>query len=103
MDISNSMTSSSLHLLYERLKRVAEIAYGINKISFPKLKLLSSKQSREENVSAFNNEIFRKATKVLYECGNYEHSLLIYIMWSLASRSNEMLTIRFKNFEFTNN
>ena len=39
----------------------------------------------------------------MYECGNYEDSLLIYIMWSLASRPNEMLTLRFGDFEFTNN
>ena len=107
MDITNSITSSSLHLHYERLKRVAEIAYGINRISFPKLKLSSSKQGWEENVSAINKEEFQKEIKVLYECGNYEDSLLIYIniniMWSLASRQNEMLTIRFEDFEFTNN
>ena len=50
LDITNSMFSSSLHLHYERLKQVAKIAYGINRISFPKLKFSSSKYGREENV-----------------------------------------------------
>ena len=73
MEITKSMTSSSLHLLYERLKRVAEIAYKINRISF-------SKQGREDNFSVINKEEFQKATNVLYKCGNYEDSLLIYHM-----------------------
>ena len=81
MDITNSMTSSNLNLHYERLKRVVEIEYGINRISFLKLKLSSSKQGREESVSAINNEEFQNAKKVLYECRKYEDSFLIHIMW----------------------
>ena len=34
LDITNSMTSSSLHLHYERLKRVAEIAYELIELAF---------------------------------------------------------------------
>ena len=103
LDVTNSITSSSLHLHYERLKRVTEIAYGINRISYPELKLSSSEQGREENISAINKEEFQNTTKVLYEYLSYEDSLLIYIIWSLAPRPNEMLTIRFEDFEFTNN
>ena len=50
--------------------------------------LSSSKQGREENVSAINKEEFQKATKVLHECGDYEDSLLIYhVIFPLSASS----------------
>ena len=40
---------------------------------------------------------------MLYDNGEYEDALLIHIMWSLASRPNEMVTLRFEDFEDNDN
>ena len=48
------MTTTSLSLNWERMKRVAYCLYGITKREFPKIKFSSSKQGREENVSVIN-------------------------------------------------
>ena len=71
--------------------------------NFPIIKFSSNKQGREENVSSINKEKFLKAAKFLYDNGDYEDALLIHIMWSLASRPNEMVTLRFEDFEDNNN
>ena len=67
-----------------------------------KLKISSCKQGREENISAINKDQYLKAVNFLNEKGQYEDALLIYIMGSLASRPNEMLTFRFEDFEDKN-
>ena len=99
LDITNIMASSSLSLHWERMKRLAICSLGIKKQDFPKIKFSSNKQGREENVSAINKDQYLKAANLLYEKGQYEDALLIHIMWSLASRPNEMLTLRFEDFE----
>ena len=99
LNITNSMTRSSLSLHWERMKRLAICSFGIKKQDFPKIKFSSNKQGREENVSAINKDQYLKAANLLYEKGQYEDALLIHIMWSLASRPNEMLTLRFEDFE----
>ena len=99
LDITNSMASTSLSLHWERMKRLAICSFGIKKQDFPKIKFSSNKQGREENVSAINKDQYLKAANLLYEKGQYEDALLIHIMWSLASRPNEMLTLRFEDFE----
>ena len=93
------MASSSLSLHYERMKRLSICSFGIKKQDFPKIKFSSNKQGREENVSAINKDQYLKAANLLYAKGQYEDALLIHIMWSLASRPNEMLTLRFEDFE----
>ena len=93
------MTSSSLSLHSERIKRLAICSFGIKKQDFPKIKFSSNKQGREENVSAFNKDQYLKAANLLYANGKYEDALLIHIMWSPASRPNEMLTLRFEDFK----
>ena len=93
------MASSSLSLHWERMKRLAICSFGIKKQDFPKIKFSSNKQGREENVSAINKDQYLKAANLLYAKGQYEDALLIHIMWSLASRPNEMLTLRFEDFE----
>ena len=67
-----------------------------------KLKISSCKQGKEENIFAINKDQYLKAVKFLNEKGQYEVALLIYIMGSLVSRSNEMLTFRFEDFEDKN-
>ena len=99
LDITNSMASSSLSLHWERMKRLAICSFGIKKQDFPKIKFSSNKQGSEENVSAINKDQYLKAANLLYAKGQYEDALLIHIMWSLASRPNEMLTLRFEDFE----
>ena len=99
LDITNSKTSSSLNADWERMKRVATCSFGIKKDDFPKIKFSSSKQGREENVSAINKNQYLKAANLQYEKGEYEDSLLINIMWCFASRPSEMLTLRFEDFE----
>ena len=99
LDITNSKTSSSLSKNWERMKRVATCSFGIKKEEFPKIKFSSSKQGREENVSAIDKNQYLKAANLLYEKGEYEDSLLINIMWCFASRPSEMLTLRFEDFE----
>ena len=54
---------------------------------------------KRENVSAINKDQYLKAANLLYAKGQYEDALLIHIKWSLASRPNEMLTLRFEKFE----
>ena len=93
------MASSSLSLYWERMKRLAICSFCIKKQDFPKIKFSSNKQGREENVSAINKDQYLKAANLLYAKGQYEDALLIHIMWSLASRPNEMLTLRFEDFE----
>ena len=73
------------------------------KQDFPKIKFSSTKLGREDNVSAINKDQYLKAANLLYEKGELEDALLIHIMWSLASRPSEMLTLRFEDFEDINN
>ena len=89
----------SLSLHWERIKRLAICSFGIKKQDFPKIKFSSNKQRREENVSAINKDQYLKATNLLHAKGQYEDALLIHIMWFLASRSNEVLKLRFKDFK----
>ena len=84
------------------MKRIGVCSFGISNKEFPIIKFSSNKQGREENVSAINKEKFLKAAKLLYDNGEYEDALLIHIIWSLASRSNEMVTLRFEDFEDNN-
>ena len=93
------MASSSLSLHWERMKLLAICSFGIKKQDFPKVKFSSNKQGREENVSDIKKDQYLKAANLLYAKGQYEDALLIHIMWSLASRTNEMLTLRFEDFE----
>ena len=102
LDITNSMAKSSLSLQWERIKRLATCSFGIQKNEFSKIKFSSCKQGREENISAINKDLYLKAVNILNEKGQYEDALLIHIMWSLASRPNEMLTLRFEDFEDKN-
>ena len=65
LDITNSKTSSSLSKNWERMKRVATCSFGIKKEEFPKIKFSSSKQGREENVSAIDKNQYLKAANLL--------------------------------------
>ena len=103
LDITNSMTCSSLALDWKKMKRIGSCSFGINNKEFPTIKFSSNRQGREENISAINKDNFLKAAKQLYDTGDYEDALLIHIMWSLASRPNEMVTLRFEDFEDNNN
>ena len=103
LDITNSMTTTSLSLNWERMKRVAYCSYGIKKGEFPKIKFSSNKQGREENVSAINKDQYLEASKLLYEQEQFDDALLINIMWSFASRPSEILTLRFEDFEDKDN
>ena len=96
------MAKSSLSLQFERIKRLATCSFGIQKNEFQKIKFSSYKQGREENISAINKDQYFKARNLLNEKGQYEDSLLIHIIWLLASRPNEMLTLRFEDFEDKN-
>ena len=99
LDITYSMTTTSLSLNWERMKRVAYCSYGIKKGEFPKIKFSSNKQGREENVSAIKKDQYLEASKLLYEQEQFDDALLINIMWSFASRPSEILTLRFEDFE----
>ena len=103
LDITNNKTSSGLSSDWERMKRVSICSFGIKKEDFPKIKFSSSKQGREENVSAINTNQYLKAANLLYEKGEYEDSLLINTTWCFASRPSEMLTLRFEGFEDKDN
>ena len=99
LDITNSMTATSLSLNWERMKRIATCSYGIKKRDFPKIKFSSNKQGREENVSAINKDQYLEASKLLCKQKQFDDALLINIMWSFASRPSEILTLRFEDFE----
>ena len=81
------------------MKRLSICYFGIKKQDFPKIKFSSNKQGREVNVSANNKDQYLKAANIIYVKGNYEDALLIHIMWSLTSRPNEMLKLRFEDFK----
>ena len=85
------------------MKRIGSCSFGISNKEFSTIKFSSNKQGREENISAINKEKILKAAKLLYDNGEYEDALLIHIMWSIASRPNEMVTSRFEDFEDNNN
>ena len=85
------------------MKRLFEWSYGVAKKDFPKIKFSSTKLGREDNVSAINKDQYLKAANLLYDKSELEDALLIHIMWSLASRPSEMLTLRFEDFEDINN
>ena len=99
LDITNSMTATSLSLNWERMKRIATCSYGIKKGEFPKIKFSSSKQGREENVSAINKDQYLEASKLLYEQKQFDDALLINIMWSFTSRPSEIIVMRYEDFE----
>ena len=103
LDITNSMTATSLSLNWERMKRIATCSYGIKKRDFPKIKFSSNKQGREENISAINKDQYLEASKLLCERKQFDDALLINIMWSFASRPSEILTLRFEDFEDKDN
>ena len=84
------------------MKRMGSCSFSICNIEFSIIKFLSNKQNREENISAINKEKFLKAAKLLYDNGDYKDALLIHIMWSLSSKTNEMVKLRFKDFEDNN-
>ena len=102
LDITNSMTCSSLALDWKKMKRIGSCSFGISNKEFSTIKFSSNKQGREENISAINKEKILKAANLPYDNGEYEDALLIHIMWSLASRPNEMVTLRFEDFEDNN-
>ena len=79
------------------MKRVAYCSYGIKKEIFPKIKLSSNKQGREENVSAINKDQYLEASKLHYEQEQFDDSLLIYIVRLFAPRPSEILTLRFED------
>ena len=56
----------------------------------------------KENISAINKDKFLKAAKLLYDNGEYEDALLIHIMYSLASKQNEMVSLGFEDFDDNN-
>ena len=78
------MTSTSLSLDWERMKRVAYCSYGIKKRDFPWIKFSSNKQGREENVLAINKDQYLEASKLFYEQYQFDDDLLINIMWYFA-------------------
>ena len=84
------------------MKRIGSCSFGINNKEFSTIKFSSYKQGIEENISAINKEKFLKAAKLLYDNCEYENALLIHIMWSLESRPNKMITLRFEDFEDNN-
>ena len=84
------------------MKRIGSCSFGINNKAFPIIKFSSNRQGREENISAITKDNFFKAAKQLYDNGDYEDALLIHIMWSLASRPNEMVVLWFEDFEDNN-
>ena len=96
------MTTTSLSLDWERMKRVAYCSYGIKKGEFLKIKISSNKQGREENVSAINKDQYLEASKLLYEQEQFDDTLLINIMWYFASRPSEILTLRFEDKDIKN-
>ena len=81
------------------MKRLEICWFGIKKEEFLKIKFSSNKQGREENVSATNKNQYLKAANLFYEKEKFEDSLLINIMWCFVSRSSEMLTLKFEDFE----
>ena len=103
LDITNNMTTTSLSLNWERMKRVAYCSYEIKKGEFPKIKFSSNKQGREENVLVNNKDQYLETSKLLYEQEKFDDALLINIMWSFASRPSEILTLRFEDFEDKDN
>ena len=52
------------------------------KQDFPKIKFLSTKLGREDNVSAINKNQYLKAANLLYDKEELVDELLIHIMWS---------------------
>ena len=80
------------------MKKISNL-YIWNKEEFPKIKFSSNKQGREENVSVINKNQYLKEANLLYDKGKFQDSFLINIMWCFASRPNQMLTLKFENFE----
>ena len=101
LDITNSMTCSSIALDWKKVKRIGSCTFGINNKEFPTIKFSSNKQGREEYISTINKEKFLKQLSYYMIMMN-EDALLIHIMWSLASRPNEIVTLRFEDFEDNN-
>ena len=56
-----------------------------------------------ENISSINKSQILNAVKLLHDKGEFKDALLIQVMWSLEFRLNEMLTLRFEDFENKNN
>ena len=92
------MASSSLSLHWERMKRLAICSFGIKKQDFPKIKFSRNIKERRRMFQLLT-KINTLKLNILYAKGQYEDTLLIHIMWSLASRPNEILTLRFEDFE----
>ena len=97
------MTSTSLSLNWERMKRVVYCSYEIKKGEFPKIEFFSNKQGREENVSAINKDQYLEASKLLYEQKQFDDALLINIMWFFTSRPSEIIVMTYEDFEDKDN
>ena len=82
------MTSTSLSLHWERMKRLAICSFSIKKPDSPKIKFSSNKQVRGKNVSIINKNQYFKVANLLYAKSQYKDVLLIHIMWSHTSLSN---------------
>ena len=90
------MANSSLSLHWERMKRLVICSFSIKNKIF--------QRSSFQAINKEGSRMFLLITKINtsnlhYAKGQYEDALLIHIMWSLASRPNEMLTLRFEDFE----
>jgi integrase len=85
------------------MRYIAKTSFGIPSDDFPVIRFSSTKSGREENVGALPKDQFLKAAKLLYDEGDFHDSLLIHIMWSLASRPSEMITLRFEDFKEVDN
>jgi integrase len=100
LDIAGDICSSTLKKEYSQLKRIGIEAFGINEESFEKLKFTNEKAGREESVTAINPKKITKVVTILYNAKKYRDSLLVHLMYTLAARPNEMLYIKFEDFNY---
>ena len=98
IDTTNWMTRTSNIKLGKNEKTIRMITFWA-KQDIPKIKFSSTKLGRENNVSVINKDQYLNAENLLYVKGEFEDALLIHIMWSLASRPSEMLTLRFEEIK----
>ena len=90
LDITYSMTSSSLSLHWERMKRLAICSFSIKKQDFTKIKFSSNKQGREENVSAT-----LVCKKKMHPCAKKMHPPFWGIQKVLNNKNNLLVKVKF--------
>jgi integrase len=98
LDSKNKNCKGTIKKEYNQLKRILIESYGV-KAKFPCVRFQSTRESKEENIAAIDARKVKDVIDLLQKKGNIRDSLLVHLMYSVASRPGEMCLIKFEDFK----